>query len=101
MRLAIDMMRILYIVNLYQPISRQQLSELFVSETRTEKILNIAIRLLQSDNYLSSTEPFYCRPRGLAALQSVKLYKARDTGRLLHLKSLAKSDTVATDERSG
>ncbi len=99
MKRAIDMMRVLYLVNLRQPISKRELSKLFVTEGRTEKLLNAAIRSLQAESFLSPTEPFYCKPRGLASLQSVKLYKARDAGRLFYLKSLAKSDTVATDER--
>ena len=99
MKIAIDMMRVLYLVNVYQPLERKELERLFVTEVRTGKVLYNAIRRLQEEDYLSESEPFVCRPRGLAALQSVRLYKARDAGRLFHLKALAKSSTFTVDER--
>ena len=99
MKLEINMMRTLYLVNIYQPITRDELSRVFLGGTRTLKDLNNAIRHLREGLYIRDEEPFACRPRGLAALQSVKLYKSRDASRLFHLMSIAKSDSVSVDER--
>jgi hypothetical protein len=101
MKPAVDMLRILYLLNVYQPISRQELQRLFVNATRTEMVFNGAMRRLQEEKFINSTDPLTCRPRGLAALQSLKLYKIRDASRLFSLKRMAKSASLHVDGRQG
>ena len=99
MKPSIDMLRVLYLVNLYQPVTLRYLSSAYLGSGRTKKTLFAALSNLKSEQYIAADEPFFCSPKGLAALQSVQLYKARDAGRLFHLKLVADSYKFESDER--
>jgi len=95
MKLATDMLRVLYLVNVYQPISRTDLVKAFAKgKGGAEEVFPSVLRRLQDEKYISAEEPLSCRPRGLAALQSLQVYKIRDASRLFMLKHRAKFDSV-------
>jgi hypothetical protein len=97
--LSIDRLRLLFVVNVSQPVAISIARQYFIDAGGKEGVFSSVLSLLRAEDYISHSDPTFCTAKGLAALQTVALYKSRDTGRLFFLKAMYRSGNLTEDER--
>jgi hypothetical protein len=91
MAIEVEMLRLLYFTNLYQPIEVKRLRELHLEATGESGAFRQLLQNLREEGLLSESDPTYCTGNGLAYVERVGLSKRRDVGRMFLLKDMLRT----------
>lgn len=88
MNAALEKLRILYFISIYQPIPVSDLRALYSKATdNTDPFANM-LKELRDSGDVTHADPVRCTPQGQAVIKRPKLRISRDVARMFHLKRL-------------
>jgi len=94
MAFEVDTLRLLYFVNLHQPIAVADLWSLHLQAEGTDESFSKSLQVLRAEGLLTLDDPTVCTVRGLKYVESVGLSHRRDAGRMFVLKERFRTSTL-------